>query len=547
MSDLLVATRDKKVILSCDLSHETNTFSFLPTSWKNFQEQQLLLDESAIARHHRGTKSTLGATFEKADEYSWELVVPVAASANPAGRVLKEVYEDLAGRLTSTCERIHPDGILLHLHGAMVSEHVEDCEGELLLRLRNIVGKDVPIFVTLDLHGNITPRMAECASCLVAVRTYPHVDFYEIALRAADLLQRTLLGEILPVTVLAKRPQLSGLDGGKTTLADGPMNTILRRGEALEQAGQCLVVSVCAGFTAADIYDIGPSVTVTIDSKNPSTTVSQAQTLAEELMDYVWETRAFRSENFFSVDEAVGHMSAFVEKSYPTVSKPLVVADVSDNPGSGHYGDATNLLRAMVRANELPSKPLRQVVFYAIYDPRATRYAMEQIGVGNSGVLTMGGNFDVNAGGAPLTVYGRVVSITDGRFQTFGPMGFGGQWQNFGMSVLFRISHIVDSAQLYEDTKNANGHAEEGKDGEIEVILISNNGQLLDTAQITSLGVDITHKQVICVKSKQHFRACLTPVAAEIIAVDGGGLGHQILCGGEYQHVRRPIWPLDTI
>lgn len=534
----------RKVIVSCDVSHETNTFSSLPTSWKNFEEQQLILDEAAIARHHRGTKSTLGATYEKAEEYHWNLVVPVAASANPAGRVLKEVYEDLFGRLTSTCERVQPDGILLHLHGAMVGEEVEDCEGELLWRIRKIVGSNIPIFVTLDLHGNITQQMADCASCLIAVRTYPHIDFYEIALQAADMLQRTLLGEISPVTVLAKRPQLSGLDGGKTTLTDGPMNTILRKGDVFEQSGQCLVISVCAGFTAADIYDVGPSVTVTFDAKTQQR--DSAQRIAEELMDYVWETRNFKSEKFLSVDEMVARIAAFEETQYPITRKPLVVADVTDNPGSGHYGDATNVLRGLVTANSSSSKPLKQVVFYAIYDPKAVQYAVDQIGVGRCGILTLGGNFDVSAGGPPLTVYGRVVSVTDGRFQTFGPMGFGGQWQNLGISVLFRIAHIVDAAQLVQDQRQQDAHVGVS-DGEIEVILISNNGQLLDTAQITSLGVDITQKHVICVKSKQHFRACLTPIASEIIAVDGGGLGHQILCGGEYKHVRRPIWPLDEI
>lgn len=542
-----VASQSRKVVLSCDLSHETNTFSALPTSWKNFQEQQFLLDEVSIAKHHRGTKSTLGASYEKADEYNWDLVVPVAASANPAGRVLREVCEDLFGRLTSTCERARPDGILLHLHGAMVGEHTEDCEGELLERLRHIVGTRVPIFVTLDLHGNITPRMAENASCLIAVRTYPHIDFYETALRAADLLQRTLRGEIEPVTVLAKRPQLSGLDGGKTTLSTGPMCTILRRGEEFERCGKCLVVSVCAGFTAADIFDVGPSVTVTFDAIN-GVSRTEAQQIAEGLMDYVWETREFRSEVFLTVDEAVARMSSFCRDRYAAAQKPLVVADVTDNPGSGHYGDATNLLRAMICANDSGkrSPPLRQVVFYAIYDPRAVRHAVEQIGVGRAGVLTMGGNFDVAAGGAPLTVRGRVVSVSDGRFQTWGPMGFGGQWQNFGLCVLFRVASIVDAAALSGATADGSDESDD-TDGEIDVVLISNNGQLLDTAQITSLGVDLAHKQIVCVKSKQHFRACLTPLADEIVAVDGGGLGHQILCGGEYKHVRRPIWPLDEV
>ncbi len=135
--------------------------------------------------------------------------------------------------------------------------------------------------------------------------------------------------------------------------------------------------------------------------------------------------------------------------------KPLIMSDVSDNPGSGHYGDATNLLRAMIAAD------LRNTVFYAIYDPQAVLDAVK-IGVGNDGTITLGGKHDIAAGGAPLTLTGHVVAITDGRFQAFGPMG-GGVWRDNGISMLFRV-------------------------GGIDIIAITNNSQATDTAQLTSLG-----------------------------------------------------------
>src|SRR6185437_12711655 len=155
------------------------------------------------------------------------------------------------------------DGVLLHLHGAMVVESYEDGEGELLARLRHILGPDVPVVVTLDLHANVTRLMADNASALIAFRTYPHVDMYERAWQGADLLQRAMAGEVRPRTVIARRPMIYGLDRGRHQ--EGPMAELIARGEALEASGEALVVSVCAGFSRANIRDVGPSVTVTVE------------------------------------------------------------------------------------------------------------------------------------------------------------------------------------------------------------------------------------------------------------------------------------------
>jgi microcystin degradation protein MlrC len=210
------------------------------------------------------------------------------------------------------------------------------------------------------------------------------------------------------------------------------------------------------------------------------------------------------------VADAVAHASA----GQDIPDKPLVIADVTDNPGSGHYGDTTDLLRAMVEAD------LRNAAFYAIYDPQAVQDAI-RLGVGQTGALTFGGRHDPTAGGGPLTLTGRVVAITDGRFQCFGPMA-GGVWRDYGPSPLFRV-------------------------GDVDIMMITNNGQATDLGQITSFGVDPTQKSTIAVKSNHHFRAAFAPVARKIITVDGGGLGAAILRGGNYTKVRRPIWPLDHV
>lgn len=525
-------------VLTGEWHHETNTFSILPTKIQHFYDYYFFSTEESIRKERYGTKSVLGATYELAEKYEWILTNTVSAQANPAGRVANEAFEEIAEHIikpireasTSGGDNCY-DGILLHLHGAMVTESYEDAEGELLRRIREIVGDDIPIIVTLDLHGNITKEMAKYATSLIAVRTYPHIDYYEISMQAGDLLHRCMLKEVRPVTVIAKRPQLWGLDGGKT-YSDSPMMHLIKRGEVLEKNGDCLVISICAGFAAADIYEIGPSVTVTIDLNktypslfdsdshqevvnNETNAIQFAQKIAEEFMDYVWETKHIKTEIYRTVGDMVTYIQNYISSVYQTCHKPLVVADVTDNPGSGHYGDATNVLKGLIDAN------IPDTVFYAIYDPQAVLEG-EKIGVGRVGTITLGGKFDSCCGGHPLTLKGKVVSLTDGCFQTFGPMGFGGVWQNYGLSLMFRV----------ENTS-------------IDVIVITHNGQLLDLAQITSMGCDPLHKKVIAVKSRQHYRACLTPIAGDIITVDGGGLGSAILNGGLFKFARRPIWPLD--
>ena len=487
-------------VLTGEVAHETNTFSILRTGLDAFR-RGALLTANEIPAARRGTKSSIGATFEAADKFGWSLAHPILAHANPSGLVTDEAFEYFAGLLLAEATGV--DGMLLHLHGAMVTETHQDGEGELLRRLRAAVGPDVPIVVTLDLHGNITQLMADSANALIAVRTYPHVDYYERAWQGATLLQRAMLGEIHPRTVIAKRAMLRGLDGGRTQ--SGPMRDLIDRGEALERDGKALVVSVCSGFTAADIRDIGPSVTVTTDGDD-----SGGQAIAEAFMDHAWATRDYVSVRHRGIEDAV----AYAKAGEAGATQPLVIAEVTDNPGSGHYGDATNLLRAMLAAD------LQNAVFYPIFDPQAVRDA-QAIGVGHDGSITLGGRHDVNAGGGPLTVNAHVVAITDGRFQAFGAMG-GGVWRNYGLSALLRV-------------------------GGVEIALISNNAQATDLGQLTSLGVDPARKATVVVKSAHHFRAAFQPIAREVITCDGGGLGSVILKQGGFVKVRRPIWPLDPV
>ncbi len=486
-------------VLVAEFMHETNTFSVQFTDEQAFRNSYYH-ENDEIPPAFRGTRTSMGAAFEAAEKFAWDVVHPVVTGANPSGRVTDECFEAVAKRILGACDGV--DGVLLHLHGSMSTQSHDDGEGELLSLMRERIGDDIPIVAVLDLHATVTQKMADNANALISYRTYPHVDQYERTWQGAELLERAMNREITPRVALARRPILYSLDGGRTT--SPPMMELLRRGDRIEADGKALVVSVQAGFSSADVHDIGPSIAVTGNDR------AAAQAIAEELMDYAWEQRTFSSIHFTPLDEAIARAKA----GEANAAKPLIIADYSDNPGSGAYGDATNLLRAVLDAD------LQNVGFHAICDPEAVLEA-QKAGIGNKVTLRLGGKVDPTMGGGPLEVTGHVAAITDGSFIAYGPMG-GGARRNYGLSLLLRV-------------------------GGVEVIVISYNGQATDLGQFTSLGVDPTRKSTLIVKSMQHFRAAFEPIAREVLEVDTGALSTRNFKERPYKKIRRPIWPLDAI
>jgi microcystin degradation protein MlrC len=495
-----------KRVLTGRFMHETNTFSVQKTDMALWRRRDFHRDNE-IPVAFRGTRSALGATFEAADKFGWTLIHPVSANANPSGIVTDDAFDQIGGLMLQAAERQKPiDGVLLHLHGAMVVDSYEDGEGELLARLRRVLGPDVPIVVTLDLHANVTQLMADNASALIAFRTYPHVDQYERAWQGAELLERAMRGEVKPKTVIARRPMIYGLDRGRHQ--KGPMAELIGRGEALEQSGEALVVSICAGFSRANIRDVGPSVTVTVDMARGEAP-PRGQKVAEDYMDHAWQTRDYESFKLLPVAEAVARA-----KAGKPGDKPLVVADYTDNPGGGGYGDATAFLKGLVEAG------VESVAFHAICDPEAVMAGM-RAGVGMPTTIALGGKTDPAMGGGPLSLTGEVTHLSNGKFIAYGPMG-GGVERDYGPSMVFRV-------------------------GGIDIICITNNGQAVDLAQFTSLGIDPTRYTTVCVKSMQHFRAAFEPIARDVILVDTGALCSEHYTPELFDKVRRPVWPLDPI
>ena len=248
-------------VLTARFMHETNTFSRVPTDMAMFRRRDFHL-ENEIPAAFRGTRSAFGATFEAADKYGWTLIHPVSANPNPSGTVTNDAFETVAGMILGAVDSKGPiDGALVHLHGAMVSDSHEDAEGEFLARLRRRVGPEVPVVVTLDLHANVTKQMADNANALIAYRTYPHIDQYERAWQGAELLERAMRGEIRPLTVIARRPMLYGLDHGRTQR--GPMAELIAL--AKKRPGQINYASSGNGtppHLAAEMFKVAAGIAI---------------------------------------------------------------------------------------------------------------------------------------------------------------------------------------------------------------------------------------------------------------------------------------------
>ena len=489
-----------KTVLIASLMHETNTFSRQPTGLEEFRRRYDHRGD-AVPKAFRGTSTELGAFLAAADKYGWTLRHPVAASATPAGKVTKSAWEELSGALLAGLDG-KVDGVLLALHGAMVTETEDDAEGALLARIRTKIGPAVPIAITLDLHANVTELMAEHANIIIAYRTYPHVDQFARGMQAADLMQRAMAGEIRPRTVVARRPTLDGVSHGRTT-SPGPMTEMLQRADRCEQEPGVLIVSVHAGFAWADIRDAGPSVSVTGDGDDP-----KYRAIAEAMMDEVFRTRRQSGVTFYSVDEAI-EVAETPERS----GKPLILADATDNPGGGGYGDATNLLAKMISAR------LANAAFAPISDPAAVKECFAA-GEGARLSLEIGGKIDPTYG-PPIRVTGTVRHLGNGDYVCDGPM-----WKGLKMSM-------GDCAVL-----RVLG---------VDVVLATNRFQITDFQQFLSVGIDPTTKAVIGLKSSQHFRAAFEPIARKVLIVDSGALTTPDYKKFTYKKLRRPIWPLDEV
>ncbi len=480
-------------------SHETNTFSTIPTDRRQFEARDLRYG-GELLEAYRGTGTCLGGMIDAAGARGVTLVPSLAAAASPAGRVTADFYALTKERLVADLRAAGAlDGVLLDLHGAMVPESTEDGEGELLGAVREAVGPSVPVAVTLDFHANVTHDMVRHATLLHGYKTYPHVDMDARGREATERLLDLAAGRIRPTVAWRQPPLLPPIAGQLT--ARGPMRRLYDLAAEMERDPKVVTISIFAGFPLADIKDAGFSIYVATDNDQ-----ALADRLADRLAATAWEHRREFLHTALPVGEAVARALA-------TAGRPVILADIADNTGGGAGGDTTEILRELVRVGA------RQTTVACIWDAEAVQACVEA-GVGATVTVRVGGRVDPSHG-APVPVTGRVRTLSDGRFIHKGPM-FRGLEGRLGPTAVLDVN-------------------------DLKIILISLRWQTLDPEMMRFVGIEPTAERILVVKSSIHYRAAFEPLAHTLIEVDAPGLSSSNLARFTFKHVRRPIYPLDEL
>lgn len=490
------------------MQHETNTFSPLRASYADFG-RAIGFDEppsgAIVAETFAGADMALGAFLDLAKARAADVVLPIAAYAEPCGWVSDEAFERVAG---SICAAVAAgcDGVLLDLHGAMVTESFDDGEGELLRRLR-AVDPEVPIGVALDFHANLTPAMVDNATVITGYRTYPHIDMYETGARCGRTLLRLLDGEIRPRMTWGKLPLMSALLC-QTPLAE-PMRTPMNLAIAAEAEGRVLNASIFGGFPLADIPHVSLSALIVTDDKQAGDNQASGQDLCNRILDKAWQGRA----DFVFRPEA---LETTIARAKTLTEGPVVIADYGDNSGAGGQMDDMSVVREIVRQG------LEDVAVGPVWDPESLA-AMQAAGLGAEVTLQVGGKTDSPAlglKGRPLELRGRVKTLTDGRFQLQGDMMAGFPVNLGGTAVL--------------DT------------GPLEIIVSGGRSEAYAPQYFSHAGIDPLKKRYLVVKSRQHFRAGFEPIAKQVLMAAGLGVCREEYTEMPFRNLTRPIYPLDV-
>jgi microcystin degradation protein MlrC len=483
------------------MKHETNTFSPIPTDLQRFRDWGLYEDE-AVVRAYRGTNHPTAAFLELAAEAGAEIVTPVAAEAMPSGPVQRAAYDYLAGRIFDAVARGGIDAAFLDLHGAMVAEHEPDGEGALLERLRQIA-PGLPIAVTFDMHGNMSERIARNATVINCYKTYPHTDMYEAGMHAGRALLGALRGEAEPVIAWGRLPLLA--QTLRMGTADEPMKSMQDMCRALEREPGILAASVFGGFPMADIAIAGLSAFVVADGDG-----AKAEAACGRLLDAAWA----RKDDFVYEPEPLAQA---VTRAKAMTEGPVILLDHADNVGSGGTSDDMTVIAEVLRQG------LQDVAVAAVWDPAAVQ-AMIQAGVGAELTLELGGRTDmpsIGARGRPLAMTGRVRRLSDGAWVVRGPM-YTGSRVTTGPTALFET-------------------------GGLSIVVTSLHHEPWDIGILTSLGVDPHHCRYLLLKSRIHYRAGFAPIGKATVTLDGVGVTTSDNSLLAFNHVQRPIFPLDPM
>ncbi len=482
-------------IAIASIIQESNTFSPVVSRYQDLSP----VFGSAVMDRHRGKLTEMGGFIDVLTKAKKRILPVCAAWGVSAGRMVRRDLERLAEEFSSTLAAAGKvEGLLLALHGAHTAERVDDVEGLILARAREILGPSVPVVMTLDLHANITGAMMERATAIVGYQTFPHIDMYETGQKAARLMLKILTGKVRPAMAWRKLPLIVNAENQQTS--HGPAHRLMARAQAYERDRKAEAVSIFFVQPWLDIEEMGAAVVAVTDSE-----ARQAERIAASLAQKLWSTRREFEFQLTPVEEALRLAAA-------TKGGPVVLSESSDSTGSGSPGDSTGVLTHLLNSR------LSGPAAISLVDPEAVG-RLKQAGVGSTITLAIGGKLDPEHS-KPITVTGRVHLISDGRWTTRG------RGYNTGIENCMGTSVVLEA-------------------GLVHILIAERSAMTVDPALFRSHGIEPLHYKIVVVKSPNGFRAEYEPIAARIFVVDTPGVSTAKLENLPWQRVSRPIYPLD--
>lgn len=472
------------------LATETNTFGPMPTGLGSFTHYK----GGSVPTHGTMFSSPLGVARRRASELGWTLFEGLTAEAMPSGTTTRAAYEALRDELLEDLRRAMPvDIVLLGLHGAMVAEGYDDCEGDLLEKVRRIVGPECVVGAELDNHCHLSQQMIQQADMLIAFKEYPHTDIVERAEELVELCHQKAQGRIHPTVAMIDCDMIVTMHTSRE-----PARGLVDRMKALEDRDGVLSVSIVHGFAWGDVPDMGTKVLVYTDGR-----AQLAKSIAQELADDLIAHRCELAIPYVDVDSALTQALAF-ERG------PVVIADCADNAGGGAASDSTFILSQIVR------RGISDIAIGPIWDPVAVQIAFEA-GVGSELAMRIGGKIGPLSG-PPIDLACSVRALR----------------RNMMMTGLGNTPMPLGDCALVES-------------GGVEIVLTTIRNQAMGMDMFSQLGCDLSSKRLVVVKSAQHFYADFSRIATHVIYSSGPGSVALDFRSLPYAKIRRPRWPLDEV
>jgi len=514
-------------IATLGISHETNTFSKIPATYEEFEKKEIKR-KSEIIKHFENANYTISGYIEASKKYNFELVPLMYANTGPIGIITKDAYKRLSNEMLDMLKDQGPwDGVLIANHGAAVSEEFPDMDADFTKKVREIVGNEVPVGITFDMHANISKDTVENTNVCIVWRTCPHLDGKQRGFKCAELIVKSIKKEIFPTQFIETPPLLVNIV--KQFTGQEPMKSLVDDCVEANLIEDVLDTSISEGYPYADVIEMGMSwITITNNNKK------LAEKISKKLAKKAWQKREELNKPVPSIDESlkiakeiyVGPKPKGIENHVPNDGRPLeetkeseyshlgpvVLMDVGDNIGGGSTADSTHILK---RAKELKINDYLQ----SICDPEVVNQCVSA-GEGANISIKVGGKID-EMHGEPIEFQGTVIKIDDGKYEEHRP--------NHG------------GFRFFDDGKRVRFETDEG----ITILITSKRSGNTAREQMYSMGIKPENYKIVVAKGVSSPRPAYQPIAAKIILVNTPGVTTSDLSFFEYKNIRNNMFPFN--